>query len=1297
MALITFIRTFWAMQVWFIFGTSNDASTEATSSIADKASKALHNMVRKSFFWPVYHAIIQLYSPTSPFRFLLLLFWLTKSEGGRIGRRRPLPYGYPAAWMILSEVMLNPYAISCTVWDHQLRSRTIDSVPAPVGDLRTPTTGQRSTPHLGRNTSWQHSTQCTAGGSADSRVLISSGRSRDTAGNRIYIQRSLQRLNSFFTCWTPSILSARREDPICDFSLVADTSSSFSLTPYDSDLIFTLAEGQLGEVSTVEKRKMPLTKLGFAEYFITTTDGREVPIYPIVFVIPGTEQRLLSPQDYFETLNIRQTDDAYGGTNKYFWFRLNATGDVAGTHIDPVSNLPHFRVRTRKPSDPPRTFEPKMLNIQHREAPCDCHLTGNTCDCVLSPLSTPFSTVGHVYNTTTAYEETNAQLTPAQRHLLLWHHRLGHRGFHHTQRLFTACDLSTGSPFNTTDCTPCLPVPSGISKNVIASCQPPLCLSCELANAHRRGPETTTTSRIPAKDMNLQTDDLVPGACVSLDHYECPQRGRLPHTYGKEPHHQKYCGGLILADHASGYVRVFHQVSLGTSDTLLSKTAYEQHCLEAGVRIKSFHTDNGTFTSRQFKDELARCGQTITFSGTGAHHQNGVAERAIRTVTSMSRAMMLHMEQHWPDEAAQDLWPFAMDYASWLYNHTPGRESNLAPIEIFTSVKLGCQQIQRAKVFGSPAFVLDPRLQDGRKIPKWDPCSARGQFLGFSHEHSSTVALVRNVNTGSVTPQYHVVHDETFSTVTVSAEVIAHPGAWMEFFLRNRQHYLDDDDTAEFPAPTLANGPPTIHPDFAPAAPSNSAELQREIEDELEYDVEAPPESEPPPAPNPAPDKTTRSGRTIRSPRDDDFDYSAHYFMPFRGSSTYLGKRKRDSPDNHFDWDAPPADQFESAYAHFHAKAFNATIGIHNDFHPAAFAAKSQSPDTYDFWQYLRMPSEEQSPWDAAMDKEMNELYGKQTFEMVDKTAVLAAGHEIVPSTWVLRLKRAPDGTPVKHKARFCVRGDKQTLIDEDVFAPVVEWSTVRLMFTMAVTKNLKTTQIDFRNAFVQSTLPEPIFLDLPPNNRYRRSYPNKVLKVNKSLYGDKRAPKLWFNHLTTALLAMGFNQSTMDQCLFLHPDGTVFHTYVDDGIFYHADQATIDKHISDLLQRGFDIEVEQENLPGYLGVQIDTVDENTLHLTQTGLIDRIILALNLDVDSTKRYTPATATLWPPVPKASTSAHPISHCSTAMSTLTLPVCGTPSPPATPLVFAVAQALSSCSAVCPLSGPANSKLRLLPPR
>ena len=62
-------------------------------------------------------------------------------------------------------------------------------------------------------------------------------------------------------------------------------------------------------------------------------------------------------------------------------------------------------------------------------------------------------------------------------------------------------------------------------------------------------------------------------------------------------------------------------------------------------------------------------------------------------------------------------------------------------------------------------FVLDPKLQEGHKILKWNRRSRQGQFLGFSDEHSSLVANVRNLMTGYVSPQYHVIFDDLFQTV----------------------------------------------------------------------------------------------------------------------------------------------------------------------------------------------------------------------------------------------------------------------------------------------------------------------------------------------------------------------------------------------------------------------------------------------------------------------------------------------------------------------------------------------------
>ena len=55
-------------------------------------------------------------------------------------------------------------------------------------------------------------------------------------------------------------------------------------------------------------------------------------------------------------------------------------------------------------------------------------------------------------------------------------------------------------------------------------------------------------------------------------------------------------------------------------------------------------------------------------------------------------------------------------------------------------------------------FVLDKSLQGGLGgIPKWNPRANAGVYLGHSPDHASNVALVLNLATGLVSPQYHVV------------------------------------------------------------------------------------------------------------------------------------------------------------------------------------------------------------------------------------------------------------------------------------------------------------------------------------------------------------------------------------------------------------------------------------------------------------------------------------------------------------------------------------------------------------
>ena len=101
------------------------------------------------------------------------------------------------------------------------------------------------------------------------------------------------------------------------------------------------------------------------------------------------------------------------------------------------------------------------------------------------------------------------------------------------------------------------------------------------------------------------------------------------------------------------------------------------------------------------------------------------------------------------------------------------------------------------KVWGCPVYVLDPTVQDGKKLPRWKPKSRRGQFLGFSKRHANTVGLIRNLTTGSISTQFHVVYDDWFTTIPSTVGVHDEeevPDTWEDLLAFQRVRYWDGED-----------------------------------------------------------------------------------------------------------------------------------------------------------------------------------------------------------------------------------------------------------------------------------------------------------------------------------------------------------------------------------------------------------------------------------------------------------------------------------------------------------------------
>ena len=145
-------------------------------------------------------------------------------------------------------------------------------------------------------------------------------------------------------------------------------------------------------------------------------------------------------------------------------------------------------------------------------------------------------------------------------------------------------------------------------------------------------------------------------------------------------------------------------------------------------------------------------------------------------------------------------------------------------------------------------------------------------------------------------------------------------------------------------------------------------------------------------------------------------------------------------------------------------------------------------------------------------------------------------GIHVIPSTWAFCIKRFPSGLVRKLKGRFCVRGDlqKEEIDVFETFAPVVSWTTVRLLLIISVILKLTTTQVDYTAAFCQAPMDHDVYVALPKGwqtlNKMGLKEPfkeNHILKLKRSLYGQRDAPRNFFHHLKKNLIACGYRELT--------------------------------------------------------------------------------------------------------------------------------------------------------------------------
>lgn len=1160
-------------------------------------------------------------------------------------------------------------------------------------------------------------------------------------------QRTVQRYNVFQinnSANNGQGCKCRKTPKTCP--LVWDTGASFGLTPFRSDFIdYTECSIQVNDIA----RSNTVIGLGTTLHKFHI-NGDDIFLPCLSYHLPTAEVRLFSPQTY-HTL--------YGGHSAVGGDKVDMYIDMHKIEI-PIdresSNVPmvhdcHVTSKEMKDHGPYiRSALPKY-NRMVDSLGAWSHQNYKQWKMATVPLdpemeiAQEFDRYAGSFGLPNVGTHDNKNLSGAQKELLLWHWKLG-ISMQRIQELMRVVEVQEPSGAVSTMDRVIKPKIKSAS-----NCPIPLCQSCQLSRAKQRKPKISKSKAIPETEGVLSKDQYEAGDFVSVDQYVIKAPGRLPTGYGRESDTNMFHGGTIFRDAATKYIHVQNQVSLGAGETVNAKVSFESWLWEeARVAIKHYHGDNGIFTADLFKEACAEENQTQSFSGVGAQHQNAEAERAIQTIMYMARSFMIHAALNWGDHGSDDLslWSFAVDHSAWLYNRIPQRQSGITPMEMITKCKTDHSDLLRTHVWGCPVYVLEAKLQDGKKLPKWNRRARMGQFLGFSRQHSSTVAMVRNLHTGYVSPQYHVVFDDKFETVFHDGKsddelrkicddlfannrdcfveeeydedgvLIYTPPPLDEVWLseperRERRRSLDkqrvrterrerelmesrdrqqrrnsrppdliesdvesdsDDDSLPFEDTGYESGGDDIgmdtdwvddrdrfwidHPTASEEAGRRNERTPGRTPRRVRFDDEA--------GPSPTTSINPNAQTPISSPEeaieDSGLGRSAdgksrrlkqqygcslgekqipppvvralHQRRISRKRSEYRKRKekKRKAADALMlsaEIEVPTVESLMacpiSKFIHFAAndcgyKGSRYDL-ICNWVHPLFLKAKSEaSKEDNPSWKQAMSGPFKEEYWKAAL-KEIETLESMDVWEVVDRTDDM----NVINSIWAFKLKRFPDGMVKKFKARFCARGDQQ-LEGVDFFetyAPVVQWTTVRLMLILEILLQLKSKQGDVTAAFVHGKLEdhEKVHIEMPLGFRQK----GKVLKLKKTLYGLRQSPRAFWKYLTDAMNAVGLETSKMDPCLFVGEKVTAV-AFVDDILFWSSDEAYINELGVKLREQGLLLE-QEDDAAGYLGVNMSKTDEGFLEMKQTGLIDRILEALGLDSKMAKnKYTPAEST-----------------------------------------------------------------------
>ncbi len=621
-------------------------------------------------------------------------------------------------------------------------------------------------------------------------------------------------------------------------------------------------------------------------------------------------------------------------------------------------------------------------------------------------------------------------------------------------------------------------------------------------------------------------------------------------------------GAYVFSDRHSRVAKAYPVKSATSTEAAMSLDLFLNEIAPyVKNKITCIQSDAGSqFTSSEWNKRCADDGIVCRRCPVDHQAMNGQVERIQGILAAKVRALLRD------GDLEIKYWPLALEAATYLVNRTPHTSlGSVSPLEKATGRK---PDLNHTRKYGCAAFVQIPKAQRKGKLTN---TAWRGILVGYAT--TSPEWLILDPRTARVRPAYSVHFKESETGIQSQQEAATQHLAARDIGNQCAQIPHDCD-----PKEHEAGTPEETRLTTGPSCKDIILEAAGQPGDGREEDANTLTE-EPGDAPVPfgnwdgtleerTPEARQQEIETKNAdpepPGDDSEDSPGAYesdSSSWGENGNYIANNQVDrSPRRStrarrkFNPNRVPSGTLEMENLR---RQIDEGSSDNDEGEPSPVTEEPEGPTDPGLCMALQMDNRSVPrswkqalgipQWEDAMKSEIAELKGLDAWRLVPRTT----GARVLPGLWRFKVKKDENGNVTRYKARWCVDGSRgdYTWSPEQIYSPVAELSTVRMLFATAAAVGQPVLQADVPNAYLNAEVNEEIYVKQP----YGLEEPGqeeKVCLLKKALYGSPISGRKWHEEITRTIKSLQYKRSTIDHCLFYRTvsgSTDLLAIYVDD------------------------------------------------------------------------------------------------------------------------------------------------------